>query len=237
MCLACGSFEPFKVVFSWFSCFLPFELFISKWKIEVDFDLIKMARFFSFVCVCVWVWVWCVRAVRWAAHTQRWIWTRKACCQIVSAENDPSPSVDPSLVADALTKIQTLPHTAPRRRSSKREPRSPRTGVLLNVNKADSPQKNSMDALWKPLTFPGELLCFAFSSNFTAYTWEQDLCVARKPGTEEAERPGSNSQPEPLGGASEQSHNGTRPKRCSHETPNQALLIMLLQKSLCEGNS
>lgn len=80
------------------------------------------------------------------------------------------------------------------------------------------------------------LQCFAFSSNFTACTWEQDLCVARKPGAEEAERPGSNSQPEPLGGASEQSHNGTRPKRCSHETPNQAVLIMLLQKSLCEGN-
>ncbi|KAM9723841.1 lethal(3)malignant brain tumor-like protein 4 isoform 2-T3 [Menidia menidia] len=36
---------------------------------------------------------------------------------------------------------------------------------------------------------------------------------SRKPATGEAEHPGCNSQPEPLGGASEQSHNGTRPKR------------------------
>lgn len=36
--------------------------------------------------------------------------------------------------------------------------------------------------------------------------------------TVEAERSGRNSQSEPPGGASEQSHNGTRPKRYSHET-------------------
>lgn len=46
-------FWVFKVVFSWFSCFLPFELYISKWKIEVDFDLIKMALFFFCLGVCV----------------------------------------------------------------------------------------------------------------------------------------------------------------------------------------
>lgn len=44
-------------------------------------------------------------------------------------------------------------------------------------------------------------------------TWERVICVARKPVTVEAERLGRNSQPEPAGGASEQSHNGTRPKR------------------------
>lgn len=37
--------------------------------------------------------------------------------------------------------------------------------------------------------------------------------VARKPATVEAERTGRSSQAEAQSGASEQSHNGTRPKR------------------------
>lgn len=44
-------------------------------------------------------------------------------------------------------------------------------------------------------------------------TWEWVICVARKPVTVEAERLGRNNQPEPPSGASEQSHNGIRPKR------------------------
>lgn len=44
-------------------------------------------------------------------------------------------------------------------------------------------------------------------------TWERVICVARKPGTVEAERLGRNNQLEPPSGASEQSHNGIRPKR------------------------
>lgn len=39
------------------------------------------------------------------------------------------------------------------------------------------------------------------------------ICVARKPATVEAERTGRSSQAEALSGATEQSHNGTRPKR------------------------
>ncbi len=49
--------------------------------------------------------------------------------------------------------------------------------------------------------------------------------------TVEAERSGRNSQSEPPGGASEQSHNGTRPKRYSHETitPSRELTADALQ--------
>lgn len=55
--------------------------------------------------------------------------------------------------------------------------------------------------------------CFACDSILSVCTWEWVFCVARKPGIEEAEQSGCNSQPEPIGGASEQSQNGTRPKR------------------------
>lgn len=80
----------------------------------------------------------------------------------------------------------------------------------------------------KPLALLGKLCrCFACSSNFAARFWKQDICVARKPTTEEAaERPGSKSQPEPPGGGSEQSHNGPRPKRYRRKASNQTVLIM-----------
>lgn len=55
--------------------------------------------------------------------------------------------------------------------------------------------------------------CFACVSTLSVCTWEWVICVARKPGMEEAEQLGRNSQSEPIGGANEQSQNGTRPKR------------------------
>lgn len=59
---------------------------------------------------------------------------------------------------------------------------------------------------------------FACNSTLCVCTWEWVVCVARKPGTEEAEQSGRNSQSESIGGASEQSQNGTRPKRYRHQT-------------------
>lgn len=62
------------------------------------------------------------------------------------------------------------------------------------------------------------------------FFWEQDVCVARKPGPEEAaERPGSKSQPEPPGGGSEQSHNGPRPKRYRGKASKQTVLIIIMR--------
>jgi len=46
----------------------------------------------------------------------------------------------------------------------------------------------------------------------------------------EAERLGRNTQPEPPGGASEQSHNGTRPKRYRGEASQPAVRLQLMQK-------
>jgi len=66
----------------------------------------------------------------------------------------------------------------------------------------------------QPLTLPGGLLSmFCMQLYPVVSTWERVICVARKPATVEAERLGRNNQPEPPSGASEQSHNGTRPKR------------------------
>lgn len=98
--------------------------------------------------------------------------------------------------------------------------------------------KSSVDALWKAANTPGRTRrrCFTCSSNFAARIWEQDVCVARKPGAEEAaERPGSKSQPEPPGGGSEQSHNGPRPKRCSRNTSNGVVLIVSRHKARVRG--
>lgn len=52
--------------------------------------------------------------------------------------------------------------------------------------------------------------------------------------TVEAERSGRNSQPEPPGGAGEQNHNGTRPKRYSPETitPSCAKLFSCIREQL-----
>lgn len=90
------------------------------------------------VCVCTF-------AVRWAAHTRRSTWTRRACCQTVWAARDPWLSADHSHAGDALTKTQTLRRRAPPHRSSKRVPRSPRAGLSSgeHASQADSLRENS----------------------------------------------------------------------------------------------
>lgn len=70
---------------------------------------------------------------------------------------------------------------------------------------------NSRSPLWKPLSPRRILISMHLCPVVCTLEWV--FCVARKPATVEAERLGRNNQPEPQSGASEQSHNGTRPKR------------------------
>lgn len=138
-------------------------------------------------------------AVRWAVPTRRWIWTKRVCCQTVSVESDLSPSVDLIPAGDAPTLTQTLWRRPLQCQISLKELKSPRTGLL---------NSDSMN------TLPWELLSVFYMQLYPVVcAWERVICVARKPVTVEAERSGRNSQPDPPGGASEQSQNGTRPKR------------------------
>lgn len=153
-----------------------------------------------------------VCAVRWAVPTLRWIWTRRVYCQTAWVENDLSPLADLILAGDAPTPTRSLRRRPPRRLSSPKEPRSPRTGLLLNALRHST--KTAWTHFENALTLPGGLLSvFCMQLYPVVGTWERVICVARKPVTVDAERLGRNNQPEPLGGASEQSHNGTRPKR------------------------
>lgn len=71
-------------------------------------------------------------AVRWAVPTRKWIWTRRDCCQIASAESDPSLSADLILVGVAPMLTHTLRHRPPRHPTSWKELKTPRTGLLLH---------------------------------------------------------------------------------------------------------
>lgn len=150
-------------------------------------------------------------AVRWAVRTRRWTWTRRACCQIAWVGNDPPPSVDRNLEADALILKQALPHRHPLHQSSWTEVKTPRTGLLQHKH---TNSRHSVKYRYTYEELPRELLSLFYIQPLPLVcTWERVICVARKPTTLESERSGRNIQPEPLGGASEQSHNGTRPKR------------------------
>lgn len=99
----------------WFAYYRP--------KVSLEMRICHLMKFCGFIC-----------AVRWAVPTQRWIWTKRVCCQTVSAESDLSLSVDLIPAADALTPTQTLRRWPPQRQISLKELKTPRTGSLHSYN-------------------------------------------------------------------------------------------------------